>query len=283
MDIIDIFFYSFLFVFGTAVGSFINAFEYRLKRGIDFVKKRSMCPSCEHELGALDLIPILSFMAIKGRCRYCETKVSWQYPIVEFLAGMLFLLSGWYVSPALRTYGDFSFVWMVCIAVMVGLVFNLFLFFALYDVKHQIVPNRVVIPAIVGVFFLNVIFTVGMQRTQNSPFFDIWPSISISWNVLSGLVGGGFIASIILLTRGKGMGGGDLKLVVLMGLLLGPKGLFVAMYSAVILGSVAGVLWGLKKGKIKGLKVPFALFLSIGTIVAFIWGERIISYYLVWV
>jgi prepilin signal peptidase PulO-like enzyme (type II secretory pathway) len=79
------------------------------------------------------------------------------------------------------------------------------------------------------------------------------------------------------------MGGGDLKLMVLMGLLLGPAKLFVAAYSAVILGSVAGVIWGIRKGKIKGLKIPFALFLSIGTVIAIVWGERILSYYLVWV
>ncbi|MDD3647997.1 MAG: prepilin peptidase [Candidatus Dojkabacteria bacterium] len=267
--------YIFLFLFGTAIGSFINAFEYRLRNKINFVTKRSACPKCKHELGVLDLIPLLSFVLIRGKCRYCGTKVSYQYPIVEFLAGMLFLISGWYVSSRMHIYSVSDLFYLFSIAILIGLMFSLFLFFALYDVKHKIIPNKVVIPVIIIAIISNMIVAAVMHLNLFSSVWLIIGEFSILWNILSAILGALFIAAIIIVTKGKGMGGGDMKLVFLMGLILGWKNLIFAMYAAVILGSVGGLMWGAFAGRIKGLKIPFGLFLSLGTIIAFLFGEDV--------
>ncbi|MBU0975951.1 MAG: prepilin peptidase [Patescibacteria group bacterium] len=265
--------YIFLFLFGTAIGSFINAFEYRLRNKIDFVTKRSACTRCKHELSVLDLIPLLSFVLIGGKCRYCGTKVSYQYPIVEFLAGMLFVVSGWYVTARMHIYALSDLFWVLCISFLIGLLFSLFLFFALYDVKHKIIPNKVVIPAIASALLFNILIAAGMHLDLFPAVSSLLQDFSILWNVLFALLGALFIASIIIVTKGKGMGGGDLKLVFLMGLVLGWQKLIFAIYAAVILGAIAGLIWGALKGKIKGLKIPFGLFLSIGTIISFLVGD----------
>lgn len=275
--IVMFFVYFVLFFIGICVGSFINAFEYRLYNGIDFLTKRSMCPKCKHKLGALDLVPLVSFAFIGGKCRYCGTKVSWQYPIVEFLSGMLFLASGCYVFERMQVLDLPTLLEMLLISNFVGLILSLFLFFALYDVKHKIVPNQVVIPTIIFVTILDLILAVGMHLDLFTSLLAIFENFNILWNVVTAVLGSLFIAFIIILTQGKGMGGGDLKLVFLMGLLLGVKKFIIAMYIAVILGSIVGVLWGFYKRKIRGLKIPFALFLSMGAILAFLWGEEIWS------
>lgn len=278
--LINIWLYSTLFLIGIAVGSFLNAFEYRLFKRIDFIKARSFCPKCKHTLGFLDLIPILSFALIGGKCRYCGTKVSWQYPIIEFLSGMLFLASGCYVSNRMHVEGISDIAIMILISIFIGLMLSLFLFFALYDVKHKIVPNKVIIPAIVFTLFLNIILAVAVHLKLNCVFLDVFGDFNLLWNTLSGLFGGIFIAIVIILTKGKGMGGGDLKLMVLMGFVLGWQRLIIAFYIAVFTGSFIGIIWGIYKKKIKGLKIPFAVFLALGTILAFLYGDVILSWYL---
>ena len=264
-----------LFLLGLAFGSFINALEYRVKNGLSIGNSKSMCTSCKTVLKPLDLIPILSFLLIRGKCRYCGTKVSYQYPIVEFISGSLFFASGCYVLSKMHIYGFSDFVFMLCISVLIGLLFALFLFFGLYDVKHQIIPNKVVVPAIIIAFLCNIFLAVTMHLNPDLLLFDMFPDYSFLWNIASALLGGLFFALIILFTKGKGMGGGDLKLIVLMGLILGPQKLIIAFYISVIVGSIVGILWGVSKGKLKGLKIPFGLFLSIGAVISFLYGNEI--------
>ena len=271
----EVFILSFLFLVGISVGSFVNVVEMRLFKRMDFVKKRSHCPKCKEILRAWDLLPLLSFSMLKGRCRYCETSVSRQYPIVEFLSGVLFMLSGWYVTSKMHIYGFSEFSFALCISVFIGLLLSLFLFFAIYDVKHQIVPNRVVVPGIIFAFCLDLILAVTMHLSPSHGVLVFFEDFHLLWNITAGVLGGLFIISIIVITKGKGMGGGDLKLVILMGLLLGPKKFIIAMYIAVISGSVGGVIWGLYKGKLKGLRIPFGLFLSFGAIIAFLIGMEV--------
>jgi leader peptidase (prepilin peptidase)/N-methyltransferase len=278
MQIYTIWVFTILFLFGLAVGSFINAFEYRLRNKIDFVFKRSHCPKCKHELGVLDLIPILSFVLIRGKCRYCGTKVSWQYPLVEFVSGMLFLASGCYVMNAMHIEGLSDVLSMLLIALLIAFFFAFFLFIALYDVKHQIIPNSVIYPAIVIAIIFNIIIAVGVQWSPISAFLDVWGDFNIAWNVLSAISGASFIILLIVLTRGKGMGGGDVKLLFFMGLALGPKRLLTAFYIAVVTGSILGILWALvTKHRLKGMKVPFGLFLSIGAMLSVILYEYVSS------
>jgi leader peptidase (prepilin peptidase)/N-methyltransferase len=270
-----------LFILGLCIGSFINAFEYRLYNKIDFIKARSHCPKCKHALKAQDLVPLLSFVLIGGKCRYCGTKVSWQYPIIEFLSGMLFLASGCYVLKAMHIDGVLDMLFMLLISIFIGLLFALFLFFALYDVKHKIIPNEVIYLSIIFAIFFDLVLALGMHLSPIQAFLNIWGDFSLLWNMLASVLGGLFIILIIVITKGKGMGGGDVKLVAFIGLLLGWKRLLVAFYAAVITGSVIGIIWALiKRRKIRGFKVPFGLFLSIGGVFSILWGESIVEDYM---
>lgn len=276
--VITLWYLLILFFIGLAVGSFINAFEYRLHHKINFISKRSMCTHCKHELGVRDLIPLLSFFMLKGKCRYCETNVSWQYPIIEFLTGCLFLGAAVYSYSSLDILSINSFFLMYLEALIYGLLFSFFLFIALYDVKHGIIPNSVIIPA----FFLSLLFNlivavvIHISPDIQKSYFII--NTDIAWNILACIAGTLFIGLIIFFTKGKGMGGGDLKLVAVMGLLLGIQRLIIALYIAVILGSIGGILWGMYKGKIRGLQIPFGLFLSLGAILSFLYGYILWNY-----
>ncbi len=272
--------YIILFAFGISIGSFINVLEMRMFKRDDFIKTPSHCPKCKHKLNLLDLIPIFSFFFLKGHCRYCGTKVSWQYPIVEFISGILFLLSGVYITIYMHITNISTLFYTIILSIFLGLNLVIFLFFALYDVKHQIVPNQVILPLIIYALIFNSVVSVTMHFYPNAIFLDLWSSYSLLWNIVSGVSGGAFIALIIFLTKGKGMGGGDLKLVVYMGLILGLKGLIVAFYIAVISGSIIGILWGIKKKRLKGLKLPFALFLSFGAIISFFYADKVTDIYL---
>ncbi|MFC1780104.1 prepilin peptidase [Patescibacteria group bacterium] len=279
MDLLQIWLIFILFLAGISVGSFINAFEYRLFTKKDFVKARSHCPKCKHTLKAIDLIPLLSFVLIRGKCRYCGTKVSWQYPIIEFLSGTLFLASGCYVLSRMHIQGVSDTLLMLSISTFLAIILDLFLFFALYDVKHKIVPNKVVVPSIVIALLFNLLFALGMHLAPNLVFWTVWGEFNVLWNMLSAILGGFFIIFIIYITKGRGMGGGDLKLIVFMGLILGWKKLLLAFYIAVITGSIVGIIWGIYKRKLRGLKLPFALFLAIGSIFAILWGDYLFDTY----
>ena len=275
--LIKIWVYIVLFIIGASIGSFVNVLEMRLFKEADFVKTPSHCPKCKHKLGFWDLIPILSFFMLKGRCRYCETKVSWQYPIIEFISGMLFMFSGVYIMGFMHIYSMKALLTYLIFSVFIGFNLEVFVFFALYDVKHQIVSNKVILPLIIYALFLCVFNAVAMHLYPNWVFWEIWGDFNLLWNIVSGALGGVFIALLIYITKGKGMGGGDLKLLVYMGLILGVKRLLVAFYAAIILGSILGIAYGMYKGKIKGLRLPFALFLSIGFIISFFWTNNIVE------
>ena len=270
--------FGMLFLFGSSFGSFTSAFEYRLKNKIDFIKKRSMCEICKQTLAWYDLIPILSFLALKGRCRHCETKVSWLEPLFETLSGATFVFSGFFVINKIGPIVDLEDVFiLLALSIFVGVIMELFLFFALYDAKYQIIPNKVVIPAIVLSFSLILLLEIFSFFYYSPALFDIFYKFSFLSNFMTGLFAGLFIFLIILLTKGKGMGGGDLKLVVLMGFILGSYKFILAFYIAILGGSVVGVGYAIYKKKFKGLKIPFGTFLSIGSTFAFLFGEPIID------
>ena len=271
--------FTFLSIFGLAFGSFINAFEYRLKNKLNFVKKRSHCPNCKHELAWYDLFPLLSFVILLGRCRYCKKKISWQYPIVEFISGVLFFLSGIFVynilgeNFVLQNFTNLSIFYGL--SLFVGLILDLFLFIALYDLKYQLILNQVIIPSIVLFMILDIFLFIVSRFNSDSILFLVFFQFNLLHYLLTALTAFLFIFAIIFLTKGKGMGGGDLKLVVLLGLVLGPVKFIIAFYFAIITGSIIGIIWAIYKRKFKGLKIPFGSFLASGSIFAFLFGEKI--------
>ena len=285
-----IFLYSFLFLFGLAMGSFLNAVVYRLQKGESFLLapsetrkgfssffERSYCPKCEYELGWQDLIPLASFIFLKGKCRYCKEKISWQYPLVELITGLIFLAIGFRNSNLLFYGNNTLWIWSTFFDIAIaGFLVIIFL----YDLKHFIIPDVVIYPAIIVAFVYRLceIFGFGNQ---------IWPEgIGITFltllsdPILSAFGASAFFLFIVLISRGKWMGIGDIKLAFLMGLFLGFPEVLVALFSAYCLGAIIGVgLIILGKKSLKS-EVPFGPFLATGTLIAFFWGPEIIRWYL---
>ena len=234
-----------VFVLGLVIGSFLNVVIYRLPRGLGFVRGRSFCPKCKHKINWFDNVPVISFLILKGHCRFCGRKISWRYPLIELLAGALFYLS--YLSHL-----SFLSYLLIC-----GLVVIFFI-----DLEHQIIPDEIVIP-------LSVLF-LGYRLLTNIQYL-------ISNFLITGIVSFLFLYLIHLLTKGKGMGLGDVKLAFLMGLVLGFPKIVVAFYLAFLTGAFVGViLILLSRAKLKQ-KIAFGPFLVFGTIFSLLWGEKIVT------
>lgn len=250
------FFYFIIFVFGLLVGSFLNCVIYRLEQNKSFLKGRSYCPGCKHKLSWSDLIPVLSFLILKGKCRYCQKPISWQYPLVEFSTAILFL-SLFYRYPI-----------SIISAVNLFYLFTIFSFLIIifvYDLKHYIIPDKVIYPAIAIVFIYNFLKS---DFHLKSDF------------VLSAFGAALFFLIIVLISRGKWMGIGDIKLAFLMGLILSWPNILVALFLAFFLGAITGVGLIIAQKKTLKSEVPFGPFLVAGTIIALFWGKIIIDWYL---
>jgi prepilin signal peptidase PulO-like enzyme (type II secretory pathway) len=244
---------------GLMVGSAINAIVWRLYVGRSWVHGRSVCPECNHVLSAKDLIPIVSWLMLRARCRYCKARIHWQYPTVELITAILFGLSA-YVLYGSGGIGEVKLsFWLVMLVMLIVL--------AVYDTRWLILPNKVVYPlAIVA-----LIYAVSMAALAHQP------------KVLLGAVLGailGFIYAIVAISKGRAMGGGDIKLAFTMGLILGTQGLLVGMFTAFNSAAVVGILLiALRRNKPRD-QIPFGPFLVAGTIVAFLFARTIIGWYL---
>lgn len=248
----------FLFLFGLCVGSFLNVCIYRLPAGASIVRPRSRCPECRSDIRAYDNIPLFSYALLRGRCRHCGTSIPLRYPMVELLTGLLAVavFFRFSLTPAAAVFFIFS-------AVLIVVTF--------IDIDHQIIPDAVTLPGIVIFFIASFIL----------PHQDlITPLIQSLFGILAG--GGSLFLvawTYFALTGKEGMGGGDIKLLAMIGALLGWKGVLFTIFA----GSSAGCLVGLllmrsSREKMK-LKVPFGPFLSLGALLYVFWGPHLIHWY----
>ena len=244
---VEIFWSIVIFIFGLIAGSFLNCLIYRLETGRTFLQGRSFCPQCGHTLSWQDLIPVFSFLILKGRCRYCQKPISWQYPLVELATGILFLL---------------CFMFHVLCSMYIITCFLIIIF--VYDLKHYLIPDKVIYPAIL--ISLLRLFLLG----EDSPLPFLY----------AGLGAALFFFLIVFVSKGKWMGAGDIKLAFLIGLILGWPKIIVALFLAFFIGAAIGIIL-IMAGK-KGLKseIPFGPFLVGATFLALFWGERIFNWYL---
>ncbi|HZX49790.1 MAG TPA: prepilin peptidase [Candidatus Paceibacterota bacterium] len=245
-----------VFIGGLLVGSFLNAVIYRLEKNESALKGRSYCPRCKHQLAWDDLIPLVSFALLGGRCRYCKGRISPQYPIVEIATALLF--AAFFVLQTEHVF------YLLYLWVVTSLLIVLFV----YDLRHYILPDKILLPAIGIVLGYRV--------------FEVW-GLGFAWDlrfVVSGFAAALFFFAIFALSRGRAMGFGDVKLALCMGLFLGWPNIAVALFAAFFAGAVAGIALILFKKKGMKSEVPFGPFLIAGTFVALFWGKLIVDWYL---
>lgn len=249
---------------GLAFGSFVNALVWRLHNKRDFVSERSECTHCHHVLAWNDLIPVVSWVMLRGRCRYCHKPID-DSPVVELVTAALFVLSyvGWPLGFADAGIALFV-MWLVALVALVAL--------AVYDLRWYLLPDVIVFPlAVLGIVAGLVRFISVEQLTVLQAFTEITMGII----VISGLY---FV--LYEVSKGKWVGFGDVKLGVFIGAILGWKYALLALFTA----NLAGLLFVLPLLAMKKLtpksKIPFGPFLIIGCIISFLWGPQIIGWYL---
>lgn len=243
------------FVLGAVVGSFLNVCIYRIPAGVSIVSPPSSCPSCGQRIRWYQNIPILSYLFLLGRCASCKVRISSRYPFVEALNGSLFCL-------VLYQFGfhPATLVYWVLAAALVTISF--------IDLDHQIIPDVISLPGIV----LGLAFS----------FLVPW----VGWlNSLVGvLVGGGSLYLIALayelLTKREGMGGGDIKLLAMLGAFLGWKAIFPIVFMASLLGTMIGVPLMLLQKKDARFALPFGPFLALAALIQLFWGRDLLGWYL---
>ena len=264
-------FYIFIFLFGLCIGSFLNCVVYRLEKKQSFLKGRSYCPHCRHALSWLDLVPVFSFLLLKGKCRYCKKSISIQYLLIELMTGLLFLLIFNFQFTIFNEFSIFNFQTVVNFLFLLIISCFLIVIFV-YDLKHYIIPDKVLFPAIAIVFLEQLIFKFSLARR---PMAEGFLDFSHLW---AGLGAGAFFLFFFLISSGRWMGFGDVNLAFFMGLFLGYPKILVALFSAFLLGAIIGV--GLIIFGSKNLKseVPFGPFLIIGTFIALFYGQEIIQW-----
>ena len=269
----------FIFIFGLIVGSFLNVVICRLKTKEEFFFSCSHCPHCKKNLKWFDLIPILSFISTFGKCRYCRKPISIQYPLVEVGTGILFLLFFWHLNFGFGLE-QFGIIWILDLIYLLFILCSLVVIFV-YDLKHYIIPDKIVFPAIAValIYKLFEMFVNWDLRFIWDLGFGIWDFRILLYAIFSAIIASGFFFLIILISKGKWMGFGDVKLAFLMGLILGWPNILFALFLAFILGAAIGlILIGLKIKSIKS-QIPFGPFLVAATIIMMLWGEIIKDIY----
>ncbi len=264
---IDLFFKIFIFLFGLFVGSFLNCIICRIEKKKSFLRGRSSCPNCNHNLSWYDLIPVLSFVFLKRKCRYCKNKISFQYPFVEILTGVVFLANYIFLTSHFFSYIETSLLFFLTILYFL-IIASLLVIIFVYDLKHYIIPDKVLFPAVIISFLFNLF--LGFYKNDFSFLLQ---------GLLAGFLAALFFLLLFLVSKGEWFGFGDVKLIFFMGIFLGFPGVLVALFSAHIIGAITGI--GMIMLKKKGFKsqIPFAPFLIIGTYIGLFYGKQIADWY----
>ncbi|WP_078413927.1 prepilin peptidase [Priestia abyssalis] len=239
----------YIFSLGLILGSFYNVVGLRIPMKQSIVKPRSSCPSCKHVLTARELVPVFSYLIQGGKCRNCKARISPIYPFMELLTGMLFVLS-------FRLFG-FEYELLVALTLV-----SLLVIIVVSDLAYMVISD-VVLLFFTGLFLIERIFI---------PLMPWWDSI------LGAAVGFGLLLFIAFVSKG-GMGGGDIKLYGVLGIVLGWKLVLLSFFLATLFGAVIGSI-GMMIGKVKRKNpIPFGPFIAAGTLCAYFYGTEMLEWY----
>jgi leader peptidase (prepilin peptidase)/N-methyltransferase len=241
-------------IISLLLGSFFNVCIHRLYSGESIVYPPSHCPSCKHSLGPLDLVPVFSYLALMGKCRYCGERISPRYPVVELLTSISYIL----LYKAIGLGWGFA-AYSIFLGILIIITF--------IDLEHQIIPNiLIVIGLVMGLLFSLINITTGIT--------DALLGFALGFGSL-------LLVALLakLLLRKDGMGGGDIKLLGVIGLFLGWKLTLLTLLLSIYIGGIFSIILLLLRIKKKGDYIPFGPFISLAGFIALLWGKNIIQWY----
>ncbi len=240
----------FFTIFGLVFGSFYNVVGLRVPKKESIAFPPSHCTSCDRRLTALDLVPVFSYLFLKGRCRSCDEKIHWVYPLMEFITGGLFALSFWQIG----------FQPELIIAI---LFMSLLVIITVSDIAYMLIPDKVLLP--VGALLLILRLFIPL---------DPW------WDSLVGAaLGFGILLLIAIVSKG-GMGGGDIKLFFVIGLVLGVSDTLMTLFFASLIGSIAGIIMLRIKNEGRKTPVPFGPSIALAAVIVYFWGDALLNWYM---
>lgn len=273
--------YIFIFFVGACVGSFLNVVIHRVPNEQSIVYPNSACPNCKSAIKPYDNLPILSWLILRGKCRNCRNPISPRYPAVEFLTAMLFVLVYWRIG-----FDWFLPVGLIFTATMVALIF--------IDAENMILPDVINYPLLVFALSVRILFPIFISAEYFADIkiypltylqgYPVWLT-SLLGAILGGLVGGGslwLVGEIWKRLRGvDAMGLGDVKMMFAVGALLGWRLTLLSIFLGAFSGAVIGIfLISRQKDKDMQTEIPFGIFLGIGSIIALLFGEPLVKWYL---
>lgn len=259
-------FYIFILIFGFFIGSFLGVIIDRLPFGRSIVFPFSHCPHCRHKLHALDLLPIVSYLLLDRKCRYCSVKISAFYPLIELVTGLAFVFV---VYNSLNTsiyaiFGNLLLFWEI---IYLLVVISSFIVVFFIDLKYGVIPFRIVLFVLIAILI----------KYLSAGFVGV----DILNYLLSAVIVFGIFFLLFYFSKGRAIGFGDVVFSFLMGFFLGFPKIILAVYLAFLTGAAFSlILVLLGRKKLKGGTIPFGPFLVLGTLVSLYWGQYIIDYFL---
>lgn len=246
----ELYFTIIFFVFGTVLGSFFNVVGLRVPQKIKFANDRSYCPNCEKQLTWYELVPVLSYVIQNGKCRGCKKEISMIYPIVELATGALFAFCYYYIGLELE---------LITAILLMSMLMIIFV----TDMSYMLIPNKILL------FFLPLFIIMRVIEP-----LDPW------YNALIGAAAGyGLVALIILLSKG-GMGAGDMKLLGVLGIVLGLGNILLTFFIAALFGAIVGGIMMMMQKVKRRQAIPFGPYIIAGAIITYFYGTNIIDWYL---
>ena len=245
----EILYMTLFFIYGIVFGSFFNVVGLRVPKKESIISPPSHCTACDRKLGVIDLIPVFSYLFLRGKCRGCGAKISPIYPFIEIVTGGLFMLA----------YGMLGF----SAELVVALIFiSLLVIITVSDIAYMLIPDKVLLPFAIVLVVMRMV----------SPLTPWWDSL------LGAVIGFGVLLLIGVVSKG-GMGGGDIKLFFVIGLVLGTLQTLLTLFLAAVIGTVVGIVILKRKGQGRKTPIPFGPSIAVAAIIAYFWGAGIVEWY----